>query len=59
MAQYKNYVIAQTLDEAYELNAKKSTVIVAGNMWLRMCGMRRQTALDLSKRMSWALPSAR
>ena len=49
MAQYKNYVIAQTLDEAYELNAKKSTVIVAGNMWLRMCGMRRQTALDLSE----------
>ena len=49
MAQYKNYVIAQTLDEAYTLNAKKSTVIVAGNMWLRMCGMRRQTALDLSK----------
>lgn len=49
MAQYKNYVIAQTLDEAYELNAKKSTVIVAGNMWLRMSGMRRQTALDLSE----------
>lgn len=49
MAQYKNYVIAQTLDEAYTLNAKKSTVIVAGNMWLRMCGMRRQTALDLSE----------
>lgn len=48
MAQYKNYVIAQTLDEAYALNAKKSTVIVAGNTWLRMCGMRRQTALDLS-----------
>ena len=48
MAQYKNYVIAQTLDEAYALNTKKSTVIVAGNMWLRMCGMRRQTALDLS-----------
>ena len=49
MAQYKNYVIAQTLDEAYELNAKKSTVMVAGNMWLRMSGMRRQTALDLSE----------
>ena len=48
MAQYKNYVIAQTLDEAYALNAKKSTVIVAGNMWLRLCGMRRQTVLDLS-----------
>ena len=44
MAQYKNYVIVQTLDEAYALNAKKSTVIVAGNMWLRMCGMRREAA---------------
>ena len=49
MAQYKNYVMAQSLEEAYALNAKKSTVIVAGNMWLRMCGLRKQTALDLSK----------
>jgi len=48
MARYRNYVMAQSLDEAYELNQKKSNVIVAGNMWLRMCGMNKQTAVDLS-----------
>ena len=48
MATYQNYVMAQSLDEAYALNQKKSAVIVAGNMWLRMCGLRRQTAVDLS-----------
>ena len=48
MAKYKNYVLAQSLEEAYALNAKKSAVIVAGNMWLRMCGMNKQTAIDLS-----------
>lgn len=48
MAKYKNYVMAQSLEEAYALNAKKSSVIVAGNMWLRMCGLNKQTAIDLS-----------
>jgi len=48
MAKYRNYVAARTLDEAYELNQKKSAVIVAGNMWLRMCGLNKQTAIDLS-----------
>ena len=48
MAKYKNYVVAQSLEEAYALNLKKSSVIVAGNMWLRMCGLNRQTAVDLS-----------
>lgn len=48
MARYKAYVTAQSLEEAYALNQKKSSVIVAGNMWLRMCGMNRQTAIDLS-----------
>lgn len=48
MATYREYVVAQSLDEAYALNAKKSAVIVAGNMWLRMCGMKKQTAIDLS-----------
>ena len=48
MATYQNYVMAQSLEEAYALNQKKSSVIVAGNMWLRMCGLRRQTAIDLS-----------
>ena len=48
MAKYQSYVIAQTLEEAYALNQKKSAVIVGGNMWLRMCGLKKQTAIDLS-----------
>lgn len=48
MARYKSYVLAQSLEEAYALNQKKSSVIVAGNMWLRMCGLNKQTAIDLS-----------
>lgn len=48
MARYKNYVMAQSLEEAWTLNQKKGTVIVAGNMWLRMCGINKQTAVDLS-----------
>ncbi len=49
MATYRNYVVAQSLEEAYALNEKKSAVIVAGNMWLKMCGLKKQTAIDLSK----------
>lgn len=48
MARYKSYVLAQSLEEAYTLNQKKSSVIVAGNMWLHMCGLNKQTAVDLS-----------
>lgn len=48
MAKYKNYVMAQTIEEAYALNQKKSSVIVAGNMWLRMCALNKLTAIDLS-----------
>ena len=48
MASYTEFVTARTPEEAYELNQKKSSVIVAGNMWLRMCGLRRKTAIDLS-----------
>ena len=48
MARYQSYVIAKTLEEAYALNQKKSSVIVGGNMWLRMCGLKKQTAIDLS-----------
>lgn len=49
MAKYKHYVMARSLEEAYELNQKKSSVIVAGNMWLRMCGLSKMTAIDLSQ----------
>lgn len=49
MVRFRNYVMAQSLEEAYALNQKKSSVIVAGNMWLRMCGLKKQTAIDLSR----------
>ena len=49
MAKYRDYVMAQSLEEAYTLNQKKSSVVVAGNMWLRMCGLNKQTAIDLSQ----------
>lgn len=48
MATYRQYVVAQSLEEAYALNQKRGSVIVAGNMWLRMCGLKKQTAIDLS-----------
>lgn len=48
MASFVQYVTARSLEEAYALNQKKSAVIVAGNMWLRLCGMKKQTAIDLS-----------
>ena len=48
MAAYSEYVIAQSLEEAYALNQKRSSAIVAGNMWLRQCGRVCRTAVDLS-----------
>ena len=48
MATYQNYIVAQSLEEAWALNQKRSAVIVAGPRWLRMCGLRKQTAIDLS-----------
>lgn len=48
MAGFTQYVMARSLEEAYALNQKRSAVIVAGNMWLRLCGMKKQTAIDLS-----------
>ena len=48
MATFQQYVTARSLEEAYELNQKRSSVIVAGNMWLRLCGAKKQTAIDLS-----------
>ena len=41
MATFQQYVTARTLEEAYDLNQKKSAVIVAGNMWLRLCGVKK------------------
>ena len=48
MLTIQNYVKAASLEEAYELNQKKSSRIIGGMLWLKMSHMRVQTAIDLS-----------
>lgn len=48
MIQIKQYVKAASLDEAYELNQKKSNVIIGGMHWLKMSSRMVGTAIDLS-----------
>jgi CO/xanthine dehydrogenase FAD-binding subunit len=44
-----NYVKVNSIEEAYELNQKKSNVILGGMMWLKMQDRKYHTAIDLSK----------
>lgn len=44
----KNYVVAENLEHAYELNQKRSNVILGGTAWLKMGNRNIQTAIDLS-----------
>lgn len=48
MLQIKQYVKANSLDEAYELNQKKNNVIIGGMHWLKMSKASVGTAIDLS-----------
>lgn len=48
MMKIKEYVKVQTLEEAYELNQKKSNRILGGLLWLKMGSRNIQTAIDLS-----------
>lgn len=45
----KNYVVAETIHQAYELNQKRSNTILGGIGWLKMGSRNIQTAIDLSK----------
>jgi putative selenate reductase FAD-binding subunit len=45
----KNYVVAEDLAQAYELNQKKNNTILGGIAWLKMGERNIQTAIDLSK----------
>lgn len=46
----KNYVMAESLEQAWELNKKgRNNVIIGGNMWLRMGSRNFVNAIDLSK----------
>lgn len=44
----KDYVRAQSLEEAYALNQKKGNILIGGMMWLRLSRFRKGTVIDLS-----------
>lgn len=44
----KNYVVAESLEQAYELNQKRNNVILGGTAWLKMGSRNIMTAIDLS-----------
>lgn len=48
MLKIKTYVKVQSLDEAYELNQKRSNRILGGMLWMKMSDAQIQTAIDLS-----------
>lgn len=48
MFRAKEYVKAESLKEAYELNQKRSSVVVGGMMWLKMENLYKVTVVDLS-----------
>lgn len=48
MLKIKEYVKAESLEQAWELNQKRSTRILGGMLWLKMSSQNVQTAVDLS-----------
>lgn len=48
MIKIKEYVRAESLEQAYELNQKKSNRIIGGMLWLKMSHMSIDKAIDLS-----------
>lgn len=48
MLKIKNYVKAGSLEEAYELNQKRTACILGGMVWLKMGSRNVTTAIDLS-----------
>jgi CO/xanthine dehydrogenase FAD-binding subunit len=49
MLKYNNYVFAESIEQAYELNQKKNNVVIGGNAWLKMADRQCGTAIDLSR----------
>ena len=48
MITISNYVKAESLEQAYELNQKRTNRVLGGMMWMRLSKGRVQTAIDLS-----------
>ena len=47
MMTIKNYVRAKSLEEAYELNQKRSSRVIGGMVWLKMTNSNVGTVIDL------------
>ena len=48
MIKIKEYVKAESLEQAYELNQKRANRIIGGMLWMRMSSAQVQTVIDLS-----------
>ena len=48
MLKIKEYVKAESLEQAYELNQKRTNRIIGGMLWMRMSDAQIQKAIDLS-----------
>lgn len=48
MLNIQNYVLASSLEEAYQLNQNKRSRILGGMLWLKMSNITVSTAIDLS-----------
>ena len=48
MFRAEDYVKVDSLAEAYELCQKRSSLVVGGNVWLKMTGVTKRTIVDLS-----------
>lgn len=48
MLKIKNYVKVESLEEAYELNQKRTACVLGGMLWLKMGNRNVTTAIDLS-----------
>lgn len=48
MLKMKEYVRAESLEQAYELNQKKTNRILGGMLWMRMSNAQINTGIDLS-----------
>ena len=49
MIRIQNYVMAESLEEAYQLNQNKRSRIIGGMLWLKMSNIAVHTAIDLSR----------
>ena len=48
MPENEEYVKAESLEQAYELNQKKTNCVIGGMLWLKMVTRNVQKAIDLS-----------